>query len=175
MTIPVHKKGLGLQKISDVRICHTGNWKKKHLRSFRSAYAHAPYLNEHIGLVERILSEQFDRLLEVNLEIIDYVFGCLGVDTRLVRMSELGATGKGTPLIIDICKALGASQFMVQSSAVAYYDPAAFESAGIELIPFKKPDYTYPQMWGDFIANLSVLDMMFTCGPKAREIILASA
>jgi hypothetical protein len=58
---------------------------------------------------------------------------------------------------------------------VAYYDPAAFGSAGIELIPFKKPDWIYPQMWGDFIANLSVLDLMFTCGPKAREIILASA
>lgn len=175
MTIPVHKKGLGLQKISDVRICHAGNWKKKHLRSFRSAYAHAPYLDEHIGLMQRVLSERFDRLLDVNLEIIDYLFGCLRVHTQLVRMSELGVTGKGTPLIIDICKALEASRFMVQSSAVAYYDPAAFESAGIELIPFKKPDFIYPQMWGAFIANLSVLDMIFTCSPKAREIILASA
>ena len=36
----------------------------------------------------------------------------------------------------------------------------------------KKPEYIYPQMWGDFIANLSVLDMMFTCGAKVREIVL---
>ncbi|MGD9222382.1 MAG: WbqC family protein [Desulfobacteraceae bacterium] len=175
MTVPVHKKGLGLQKISDLRICHPGNWGKKHLRSFRNAYAHAPYLHEHLGLMERVLSEQFDRLLEFNMEIIDYILGYLGIDTRLVPMSRLGATGKGTPLIIEICKALGATQFMVQSSAVGYYHPALFESAGIELISYKKPDYVYPQLWGDFIANLSVLDMMFTCGPKAREIILAFA
>jgi hypothetical protein len=174
MTVPVHKKGLGLQKISDLRICHPGNWGKKHLRSFRNAYAHAPYLHEHLGLMERLLSEQFDRLLEFNMEIIDYILGYLGIDTRLVPMSRLGVTGKGTPLIIEICKALGATQFMVQSSAVGYYHPALFESAGIELISYKKPDYVYPQLWGDFIANLSVLDMMFTCGPKAREIILAS-
>jgi hypothetical protein len=172
MTIPVLKKGLGLQKISDVRICHAGNWKKKHLRSFRSAYAHAPFLKEHIGLIERVMSGQYDRLLEVNLEIIAYILECLKIDTTLVRMSQLGVTGKGTHLIIDICKALGTNQFMVQSSAIAYYDPAQFESAGIEVVPFKKPDYVYPQMWGDFIANLSVLDMMFTCGPKARDIIL---
>jgi hypothetical protein len=28
------------------------------------------------------------------------------------------------------------------------------------------------QMLGDFIANLSVLDMMFTCGAKVRDIVL---
>ena len=48
-------------------------------------------------------------------------------------------------------------------------------NGNIEVISFKRSDYAYPQMWGDFIANLSVLDMMFNCGPKAREIILASA
>ena len=36
---------------------------------------------------------------------------------------------------------------------------------------FKKPEYVYPQMWGDFIGNLSTLDMIFTCGSKARDII----
>jgi hypothetical protein len=34
MTIPAYKKGLGLQQIRQVRICHAGNWKKKHLNSF---------------------------------------------------------------------------------------------------------------------------------------------
>jgi len=91
----------------------------------------------------------------------------------MVLMSELGVAGKGTRLIIDICKSLGATQFLVQSSALTYYDPVQFKLEGLELISFKKPEYIYPQMWGDFIAaNLSVLDMMFTCGPKAREIVL---
>ncbi|MCP3888350.1 MAG: WbqC family protein, partial [Desulfobulbaceae bacterium] len=57
-------------------------------------------------------------------------------------------------------------------SARAYYDPACFAAAGIELISFSKPPYVYPQLWGDFIANLSVLDMLFTCGPRARDIIM---
>jgi hypothetical protein len=75
-------------------------------------------------------------------------------------------------VIIDICKSLGSTQFLVQSSALAYYDPSRFISEGLELVSFKKPEYIYPQMWGDFIANLSVLDMMFTCGAKVREIVL---
>jgi hypothetical protein len=87
-------------------------------------------------------------------------------------MSELGVSGKGMPLTIDICKSLGTTQFLVQSSALAYYDPAIFDAEGIQLVSFKKPEYIYPQMWGDFIANLSVLDMMFTCGAKVRDILL---
>jgi len=27
-------------------------------------------------------------------------------------------------------------------------------------------------MWGDYIANLSILDMMFNCGAKSRDIVL---
>ena len=172
MTIPVWKRGLGLQKISEVRICHAGNWEKKHLRSFYSAYAKAPFILDHVGLMERVLSLQYDYLLDMNLEIINYILGYLKIETQMVLMSELGVSGKGTPLIIDICKSLGATQFLVQSSALAYYDSAQFESEGLELISFNKPKYIYPQMWGDFIANLSVLDMMFTCGAKARDIIL---
>ena len=172
MTIPVRKKGLGLQKISEVRICHAGNWKKKYLRSLQSAYCHAPYFMDHLGLMERVFSLQYDDLLGLNLEIINYILDYLKIETRTVLMSEIGVSGKGAPLTIDICKSLGATQFLVQSSALAYYDPAVFDSEGIQLVSFKKPEYIYPQMWGDFIANLSVLDMMFTCGAKVRDIVL---
>jgi hypothetical protein len=172
MTIPVWKKGLGLQQISKVRICQSGNWKKKNLRSFKSAYAHAPFLRNHLHLIEQVFSLHYDLLLDLNMEIITYILDFLGIETRIVLMSELGMSGKGMPSIIDICKFLGATQFLVQSSALAYYDPLQFQSAGLELVSFKKPEYIYPQMWGDYIANLSILDMMFNCGAKTRDIVL---
>ena len=122
--------------------------------------------------MERVLSLQYDDLLGLNLDIINYISDYLKIKTRIMLMSELGVSGKGTSVIIDICKSLGSTQFLVQSSALAYYDPSRFISEGLELVSFKKPEYIYPQMWGDFIANLSVLDMMFTCGAKVREIVL---
>jgi len=172
LTVPVLKKGLGFQRISAVKICYVENWPHKFRRSFRHAYARAPYLQNYLGVMEQALSRQPEHLLDFNLEIINGLMAYLEIDTRVVLMSELGASGKGTPLIIDICKALGADRFLVQSSARAYYDPAVFEQVGIELISFSKPRYVYPQLWGDFIENLSVLDLLFNCGPKAPEIIL---
>ena len=172
MTIPVLKKGLGFQKISAVRISYAENWPQKFQRSFAHAYARAPFLLDYVGAVNKVLLARPELLLELNLEILQALMRYLEIDTRVVRMSELGVSGTGTPLILDIAQALGADRFLVQSSARAYYDPAVFEQAGIELISFSKPRYVYPQLWGDFIENLSVLDMLFNCGPRAREIIL---
>jgi len=174
LTIPVRKKGLGYQKIRQVKTCDTGNWRQKFLRSFYQAYAHAPYLRDHVGLMEKALSLPSARLLDLNMTIITAVLEFLGIETRVVQMSELGVTGKGTSLIVDICRELGADRFLVQSSAMPYYPPADFAAAGIERISFTKPDTIYPQMWGNFIANLSVIDMIFTCGEKTRDIVLRS-
>ena len=173
MTIPIYKKGLGLQQIRQVRICHTGNWQKKHLNSFLHAYAQAPFLKDHVRFLKHIFSQDYKFLIDYNMKIIEYVLDFLQMDTRIVLMSELGVSGKGQALIIDICKNLGANQFLVQSSAEAYYDPDQFERAGLELVTFKTPEYIYPQMWGDFVANLSILDMMLTCGDKTRDIVLS--
>jgi hypothetical protein len=30
-----------------------------------------------------------------------------------------------------------------------------------------------PQLWGNFRYNVSTFDLLLTCGPKARDIILA--
>ena len=172
MTIPVLKKGLGLQRIRGVQICHHGNWRTKHLRSFRSAYAHAPYLADHLGLLERVLSTDYDFILNLNMEIIRYVLDFLNITTQVTMMSQLNVSGKGQQLVIDICKTVGATQYQVQTSALTYYDRNRFENAGIELVALKIPEFIYPQMWGDFIANLSILDMMFNLGAKTRDIVL---
>lgn len=89
------KKGLGLQKINQVRICHAGNWKKKHLRSFQNAYANASFLTDHVALLKQVFSSMDDRLLDLNLKTIDYITDYLRIETRMVLMSELGGAGKG--------------------------------------------------------------------------------
>ena len=121
--------------------------------------------------MERVLSARYDFILDLNMEIIGYIMDFLNIDTQVIMMSQLKVSGKGQQLIIDICKSAGANQYQVQSSALAYYDRRRFETAGIELVALKVPDFKYPQMWADFIANLSILDMMFNIGAKTRDIV----
>ena len=172
LTIPVWKKGLGEQKINRVRICYEGRWPHKHLESLKSTYGNSPYLGDHLVFLEELFAPRFERLIDLNLAIIPYLLKCLQIPTRLVLLSELGVTARGTQLLIEICKAMGATSFLAQSQARKYLDQGLFQQEGIELRFFQHIPPVYPQLWGEFLANLSALDLILNCGPKARDILM---
>lgn len=171
LTIPVRTKGLGLQKISDVRICHEGRWRSKHPRSIRSAYAHAPYLKDHDAWLQSLFSDRFAGIVDLNLAVIQYLKSYLQIDTRLIRMSALGIRLKGPRLIPALCRELGAATYLAQAGAINYLDEALFERVGTSLRSFKPVSPVYPQLWGDFIQDLSTLDLILNCGAKSRDLV----
>lgn len=173
MTIPVWKKGLGLQKINQVRICHEGYWAKKYLTSLKSAYSKSPYLKDHLMFLEEIFSTGHEMLINMNLSIINYFFKQFGIKTKTVLLSELGIEAKGVQLLVEICRRTGADHFLAQSPTKKYLDMDFLQSAHIKTIFFHPPSWVYPQLWGDFIPNLSALDPVLNCGPKASEILKA--
>lgn len=171
LTIPVWKKGLGLQTINQVTICSEGRWPRKHLESLKTAYGQAPYLGEHLGFLEEMFSLRFAKLVDLNLAIIGYLMDCLQFDTKLVRQSALPVKARGTQLLVEICQALGASTFLVQRPVQHYLDTDLFVQQGMELRSYHYAPPVYPQLWGDFLANLSTFDLVLNCGPKARDIL----
>jgi hypothetical protein len=174
ITIPVWKRGLGLQKINQVRICYEGNWRKKHFASLKTSYANAPYFREHLDVVEDMFSARFERLVDLNLMIIQYLKKHLRIDTPLILESDLGISAKGNKLLIEICRKVQASNYLAQAATKKYLDAGLFADAGIELDFFRPPSPVYPQLWGDFIPDLSAFDLLFNCGPKSHEILCGS-
>jgi hypothetical protein len=172
LTIPVWKKGLGLQHINQVRICREGRWPRKHLGSLKTAYAHAPYLEDHLAFLEDIFTSPRERLIDLNLAIIRYLMNSLKLSTRLVLLSELGIAARGTQLLVEISRAFGASTFLASGQARKHLDAPSFEADNIKLSSFAYEAPIYPQLWGDFLANLSTFDLLLNCGPKALDIIL---
>ena len=173
ITVPVWKKGLGLQKISEVRICHEGRWAKKHLESLKTAYRKAPYLSEHLGFMEEMFSEKKEKLMDLNLALIRYLMKALDIQTKAVLLSDLNISSTGTRRLVDLCTKLGASEFIAQTPAKKFIDEKLFQDAGVEISFFNPPALIYPQLWGDFIANLSAFDLVLNCGPKAHDILLS--
>jgi hypothetical protein len=96
----------------------------------------------------------------------------LQAGVKVALLSELGIEQRGSMLLVEICRVLGAKHYLAAASARAYLDEGLFQDAGIELIFLKPPILIYPQLWGSFIPNLSILDLIFNCGPKARELVL---
>src|SRR5947207_192771 len=96
--------------------------------------------------------------------------------TPLVKSSALGVEGAKSELVLNLCKAVGASALLVGLGGSRHYlDRRAFAEAGIELQMQEFAHPVYPQRGATpFSAGLSALDLLFNCGPRSRNILLGS-
>jgi hypothetical protein len=172
ITIPVWKKGRGLQRIHEVRICHEGQWARKHLMSLKTAYAKTPFFQDHQAFLETVFSARFSRLVELNLKMIQYLLDQFRISARLCLLSELGISVSEPELSVAVSKRLGATHFLAQGSARKYLDKEAFRAAGIQLTFLNPRPPVYPQLWGSFLPNLSAFDLLFNCGPRASAVLM---
>jgi hypothetical protein len=171
LAVPVWKKGLGLQKINEARIFNERSWARKHLESLKTAYAKAPFFEDHIKFLEKIFSGRFEMLIDLNLTIIRYLMECMRIQSKTVLLSELGIQEKEPRLSLEICRKLEASHFLAQSGAKKYLNNESFKDKGIEPLFFNYRPVVYPQLWGAFERNLSAFDLLFNCGPKSYDLI----
>lgn len=174
LRVPLRRTGRGTQVIADVEICEDTDWRAKHLRSIRELYAHAPYLQPHLTTVEEIYGRRHRTLAALNVDLIRHLWMVLEVPGTLHLQSELGVAGQGADLLANVCDALKADTYLALTVAAKYMNPQTFNARrlNLELVKFRPP--VYPQLWGDLRYNVSTLDVVLNCGPKAREIIAAS-
>jgi len=170
ITIPVVHAG-GPHRIDEVRICRGGSWARKHLASLRSAYARAPFFEEHEPFLAGLFGKPPERLVDFNLAILKHVLVQFGVEARVVLLSELGIAAREPHLSVEVCRRLGGSVFLAQRAAEKFLGAETFAAAGHELRTFAYHPEIYPQLHGPFIQNLSAFDLLFACGPKATGIL----
>ena len=150
-------------------------WRKKHLATVEQSYGRAEHVDEVYPLYEREL-EAGETFVDLNIGLIEAFVSYLGIENRRVRLSELlDSFGEKTQLIVDLCRALDASVYVSGSGGGRdYNDEALLREHGIEL---RYDDFRYPehrQLWGTFEPGLSILDLLFNCGPASRELVLGA-
>jgi hypothetical protein len=171
LRVPVYRKGRDLQLIRDVELADGMEWRRKHEKSIEQSYVHAPYFSEFFPEIRAVYRKSHTKLVSLNVELIRFMWTVLSLKKKFLLQSDMKVDGRGTDLLIEICRRLDAREYLAYKAAERYLDKERFEHHGIEvkLIDFYPP--VYPQLWGDFIYNLSTLDLLLNCGPKSREII----
>jgi len=172
LTVPVFRKGRGLQMIREVEIVPDARCHEKHLRAIRQNYANAPYIRQYYSTIEAIYRKQRHTLVSLNLDLIRFFMDTLSLKSELILQSELGVTGVGTDLIIAVCEKCHAAEYITFPAAETHLDTEKFEKAGIKITFMRFVPPVYPQLWGDFKYNLSTLDMLLNCGPVSEAVIL---
>ena len=171
ITVPVLKKGRGLQLINEVEICNERQWQRKHYLSLFHAYKNAPYFYEHLDFFKEIFNKRWKRLIDLNTTVLNYLLDSLGIKKDIILSSSLSIDAKGQSLLIEICKRLGANAYVSLSTAKKYINKDLFQREDIEVRFYPFRPIVYPQLWGDFIPNLSSIDLLLNCGQKALAII----
>ena len=160
------------QRIGEVGLNQTVDWQRKHLQALRIHYGKAPYFETYIERFEKFYQESQKLLVEVNVGCIQLLLELLGLERKLVLASSLAVkTEDPTLRLIEICQALGGDTYLSGEDGAKYMDLDTFHRHQIDLVlqEFHHPEYS--QCYGPFEPNLSIVDLLFNCGPESVATI----
>lgn len=160
------------RRIRDVEISnHT--WQKKHWRTLEANYRRAPYFKEIAAWLEPIYLEQSFKYLSVlNRALIEAVCVYLGIKTKISNSWDYQLIEGKTERLVDLCMKAGGTEYISGPAAKDYIEEHLFESRDIKITWFDYADYPeYPQLWGDFIHGVTILDPLFNIGKNAPNFM----
>ena len=170
VTVPVHYRFP--EKINTVKINNAEKWRKKHLQALITNYSRAPFFQEYFPVIEQAISKDWEQIAELNIFLTEKVRELLNLDRKpAVRASELRLREDPTERLIDICRELGGDTYLSGRDGVKYMQLERFAQSGIEVIiqDFNHP--VYPQQFNAFQSHLSIVDLLFNCGPESMKMI----
>ncbi len=160
------------QTIQQVEIA-SANWSRKQVAAIEQAYARAPYLELYWPELKRVLSKPWKQVAELNRAVIQTLGGMLGCSAPLYLASEMETVSTDpTGRLISLCQELNGDAYLSGREGRGYLQAERFNDAGIDLWFQEVEAPHYPQLHGEFISHLSVIDMLFNLGPATSEMIL---
>jgi len=171
LTVPVLTKGKYHQLISDTQINNDLAWGKKHFNAIYHNYHRSAYFKRYIGFFEEVYKKRWDNFCDLSTEIIAYLIEELGIRVKTVKCSQIGVEGKAAGYVIDMCKRLKADTYLSGIHGKDYLDESLFLKENIKLAYQEWSQPVYKQQFEGFIPELSVVDLLFNCGPDSREIL----
>jgi hypothetical protein len=156
------------QKIKDTLISDPG-WNHRHWKSISQGYSRARYFRDYKDLFEDLYLNMNEKGLSlVNYRFLAVICNILGIKTTLSWSMDYRLIEGKTERLVDLCRQAGASEYLSGPSAKGYIEEACFCSAGIVLRYMDYSGYPeYHQLHGDFVHEVSIIDLIFNEGPEA--------
>jgi hypothetical protein len=165
VSVPICHGGLD-QTILETRVVPDRRWRQKLWRTVTQNYGKHPHFADARGILDVVMESEEESLAKLNEEVIVYIKGQAGIQSDIHVASGMNASGKRTEKLIDICRHLGADEYVSPVGAKAYLTEDGFEGRAPCSLVFQ--DFTpseYPQKGVDeFIPNLSIVDVVANIG-----------
>lgn len=174
LKVPVKTKGLHT-KYKEVKINDSLKWRDKHLKTIEMNYKKTKYYEEVMKFIRDKYKNDEINLSEFNIRFISEIVRKLEFNTTLLKASDLNVQGKSTERLKNLILSVDGNCYLSGKGGEKYQEEEIFTRNGIQLLytDFKHP--LYPQLWGSFRSNLSIIDLLFNCGfCETRDIICKS-
>lgn len=158
------------QKIREVRVTNP-SWAGRHWKTLQANYAKTQYFSQTRNWLQPLYENMAsDYLSQINIIFIRKICAVLGIDTKIRDISEFTASGRRTDRLVNVCEETDAVCYVSGPAAKSYLDVDLFHAANIEVEWFNYSEYQqYKQLWGEFVHTVSIVDLLFNCGPEARR------
>jgi len=172
MTVPVKIKGHMSNKIRDIEVSGNSIWQRKHLKAIENCYAKAPHFNDYIPFFRDCYGRSWGKLSDLNEYMLSWFLEQLHIDIEVCRMSDYSFKERKSALILEICRRLGADVYVFGALGKDYADMDEFNRHGVRpyFQDYKHPEYR--QLYGSFIPNLSIIDLLFNHGSDSLDILI---
>ena len=145
LSVPVIRTNGNHTYTKDMDICYNENWAAKHWRAIESAYNSSPYFLYYKDDVEEILNKKHRTLLELNMDILAFVFKKLKVAKDIILSTDF--------VVVD-----------ANADIEDYRN--RFSPKNKEIIQLPPYDQVFEDRYG-FQQDLSILDLLFNMGPDS--------
>jgi hypothetical protein len=171
LTIPVQVKGKYHQTIRETEI-DGSEWASAHWKTLAQNYRKAPHFTEVASWLEPLYlaAAAETHLSPLNRRFIEAICAYLDIRTVISNSRDYTLADGKTERLANICAQAQGEAYISGPAARDYIDESLFMDRGIDLVWFEYSGYPeYPQLWGDFIHGVSILDLLFNCGKDAHR------
>jgi len=175
LTIPVYSKGLFNAPICDIQVSDP-RWAQHHWATIRCNFAGAPYFKEYSEPVEalyRTIGTPW--LSEINVLFLRLFCRLLKINANITSCRDyaIQAGMDATQRLVSICRQSRADTYLSGPSARTYLRSELFDQADIVVRYMDYSNYPeYSQRFGAFEHKVSIIDLLFQMGPRARNHLL---
>lgn len=172
LTIPVALKGHMGKTIRETEIDNSKNWQKKHWMSLSLNYKKAPFFERYADFFENVYKKEWKYITELDDYMLQWFLKELGIQVDYYQASALPSKGQKAELLLHMSKILKADMFVFGAFGKDYVNREQFAKDGVDVYfqDYKHP--VYSQLHGDFLPNMSIIDLLFNCGPKSLEVLM---
>jgi WbqC-like protein family len=163
LTVPVRLCDHLNSTIADVEIGENRDWRRKHLASIAQSYRRAPGFASRYERLAAAYANDTRHLAEFCFDQLGFWLAEFHIATSVVRASELAVEGRNSALVLALCKHAGAHTYLSGPLGRDYLQEDEFAAAGIEV---RYHDYAhphYPQLHGDFVPAMGIVDYWMNC------------